>query len=161
MALPPEPAEPAELVADAAVDVPSPPPAHEGSPTEPATADVAAPIAHTDGALADGPELVANTGAGRTDGASAEPELGPLDVTESREELPILDAAALMHFASVQQALTPRESVLARAIATELSPAELRAWIADLRPLSIPEAVMRVRGALDQIERGGPVEVVP
>ncbi len=133
--------EPAELVAGVAVEAPSPVIAHDGSPTERVTADVPAPVGDVDGDQADGPD-------------HAEADLAPVIITESREELPILDSAALSHFANIQNALTSREGMLARAIAAELSPAELRSWITELRQLSTPDAVARIRGLLARIERG-------
>lgn len=63
-------------------------------------------------------------------------------------DLPTLDPAALVHFANIQRALTFREGMLARAMAAELSPAELRAWLSELRPLSVPEAVAEIRAVL-------------
>ena len=64
------------------------------------------------------------------------------------DALPTLDPAALMHFAAIQRALTLRESMLARALAAELSPADLRAWLAELREMSLPDAVAKIRGFL-------------
>jgi hypothetical protein len=40
-----------------------------------------------------------------------------------------LELAGAAHFASIQQALTPREGLLVSALVAELSPTELRAWI--------------------------------
>jgi hypothetical protein len=64
------------------------------------------------------------------------------------DALPTLDAAALAHLAAIHGALTFRESMLARALAAELTPADLRAWIAELQTLSVPEAVARIRSVL-------------
>lgn len=61
-----------------------------------------------------------------------EPELAPESSTEATTDLPTLDAAALAHFAAIEGALTFREGMLARALAAELSPSELRAWLAEL-----------------------------
>ncbi|HEU4731294.1 MAG TPA: hypothetical protein VFT22_25545, partial [Kofleriaceae bacterium] len=63
-------------------------------------------------------------------------------------DLPTLDPAALIHFANIERALTQREAMLARALAAELSPAELRAWLNELKPLSVPDAVAKIQGVL-------------
>lgn len=68
--------------------------------------------------------------------------------TDSEDELPTLDAATLAHFVAIQGALTFREGMLARALAAELSPAELRAWMTELRQLSVAEAAARIRSVL-------------
>jgi hypothetical protein len=62
--------------------------------------------------------------------------------------LPPLDPADMAHFIAVQAALTPDESALARALAAELSPDELRAWFAELKQLSVPDAVAKIRTLL-------------
>jgi hypothetical protein len=68
--------------------------------------------------------------------------------TETTGALPTLDPAALAHFAAIQGGLTFRESMLARALAAELTPADLRAWLADLRQLPVADAVARIRSVL-------------
>jgi hypothetical protein len=68
--------------------------------------------------------------------------------TESEDELPTLDAAMLAHFLAIQSALTFREGMLARALAAELTPGELRAWMAELRELSVADAAARIRSVL-------------
>jgi hypothetical protein len=70
------------------------------------------------------------------------------ETAETSDPLPTLDPAALAHFAAIQGALTFRESMLARALAAELSPADLRAWLMDLRVLSVADAVAKVRSVL-------------
>jgi len=67
---------------------------------------------------------------------------------EPPSDLATLDPAALAHFAAIQTALTFREGMLARALAAELTPAELRTWLAELRTLSVAEAVAKIRGVL-------------
>jgi hypothetical protein len=62
--------------------------------------------------------------------------------------LPPHDPADMAHFIAVQAALTPEESALARAIAAELSPDELRGWFAELKQLSVAEAVAKIRTLL-------------
>jgi hypothetical protein len=64
---------------------------------------------------------------------------------EAEDELPTLDAATLAHFVAIQGALTFREGMLARALAAELSPAELRAWMTELRQLSVDDAAAKIR----------------
>lgn len=86
------------------------------------------------------------TGASAEDHAELASDAEP--AMEAAEKLPTLDPAALAHFAAIQGALTFRESMLARALAAELSPADLRAWLTDLRALSVPEAVAKVRSVL-------------
>jgi hypothetical protein len=56
----------------------------------------------------------------------------------------------MTHFLAIQAALTPDEANLARATAAELSPADLRTWLAELTQLSVPDAVAKVRAVLAQ-----------
>jgi hypothetical protein len=81
-------------------------------------------------------------------GEHAVPTVTAASATESAAELPTLDSAALAHFAAIQGALTFREGMLARALAAELSPAELRTWLTELRTLSVPDAVAKIREVL-------------
>jgi hypothetical protein len=80
------------------------------------------------------------------DGAGLVVDSAP--ATTAPDALPTLDPAALAHFAAIQGALTFRESMLARALAAELTPADLRAWLGELRAMSVPEAVAKIRGVL-------------
>lgn len=64
------------------------------------------------------------------------------------EGLPTLDAADLAHFGQILGALDQREQLYAQALASELSPDELRAWIAELKALSVPDAVAKIRSVL-------------
>jgi hypothetical protein len=59
--------------------------------------------------------------------------------------LPSIDPATMAHFVAVQSALTPQEAKLAREVAKELSPAELRGWFDELKKLSVADAVEKVR----------------
>lgn len=59
--------------------------------------------------------------------------------------MPPLDAATMAHFVAVQATLTPDEGELARELASELAPAELRAWIDELSKLSVPDAATKIR----------------
>jgi len=82
----------------------------------------------------------------------------PESSTEAASDLPMLDPAAIAHFVAIQGALTFREGMLARALAAELSPSEMRAWLAELRRLSVPDAVAKIRevlGADDSGNTGG------
>jgi hypothetical protein len=67
---------------------------------------------------------------------------------EAEDELPTLDAATLAHFVAIQGALTFREGMLARALAAELSPAELRTWMTELRQLSVADAAAKIRAVI-------------
>jgi len=70
----------------------------------------------------------------------AEPAAGPTPTS-----LAELDPADMQHFLQIQAALTPDEAALARAVAKELSPSELQGWFAELRALSVPDAVAKIR----------------
>jgi hypothetical protein len=63
-------------------------------------------------------------------------------------DLPTIDQADMAHFMSILRALTMREAMYAQALAGELSPDELRAWIGELKQLSVPEAVAKIRTVL-------------
>ncbi|HEX7836715.1 MAG TPA: hypothetical protein VF469_04580, partial [Kofleriaceae bacterium] len=67
--------------------------------------------------------------------------------------LPTLDPAALMHFAAIQNALTLTEKMRAHELAAHRPAAELRAWIAELVQLPVPEAVAKIRAALATADR--------
>ena len=79
--------------------------------------------------------------------APAAPAAAP-PAADPPSDLPTLDPTALAHFASIQTALTFREAMLARALAAELTPAQLRTWIAELCTLSVAEAVAKIRTVL-------------
>lgn len=55
---------------------------------------------------------------------------------------------AMAHFLAVQNALTTDEAAIAREVAKDLSPAEQAAWLVDLKKLSVPDAVAKVRGLI-------------
>lgn len=73
-------------------------------------------------------------------------------VSSVPDGLPTLDAADVAHFGAVVAALTQREQVYARALAGELTPSELRAWVSELKELSAPDAVARIRAVLGMVE---------
>jgi hypothetical protein len=62
--------------------------------------------------------------------------------------LPPLDPAAMAHFIAIQSALTPEEAMVARGVAKELSPVELRGWFDELKALSVADAVARIRSLI-------------
>lgn len=104
---------------------------------------------------ADRPESGADPADETYDDANAE-EIMPADDepvsgtdAEAEDELPTLDTAALVHFAAIQGALTFREGMLARELAAELTPAELRAWMTELCELSVADAVAKIRAVLN------------
>ena len=63
-------------------------------------------------------------------------------------DLPTIAAADMAHFTAILNALSMRERMHAQALAAELSPAELRAWITELKQLSVADAIARIRGLL-------------
>ncbi len=60
------------------------------------------------------------------------------------EKLP----STMTHFLAIQNALQPSEAAMARAVAADLQPLELRAWFDDLSKLSVPEAVTKIRSMI-------------
>ena len=62
--------------------------------------------------------------------------------------LPTLDPEAYRHFMAINAVLTFAERMRVFELGARLSPAELRGWIAALTPLSVTEAVAKVRAAL-------------
>ena len=75
----------------------------------------------------------------------------PASASSAKEEpaaLPPLDPATMAHFIAVQSALAPEEAALAREVAAELAPAELRAWFDELSKLSVPDAVQKIRSLI-------------
>jgi hypothetical protein len=66
------------------------------------------------------------------------------------------DAGTLLHFAAIQNALTPTERELAGAIAQELTPEQRAAWLGELKTLGVPDAVTRIRTTLVQLAQGAP-----
>lgn len=62
--------------------------------------------------------------------------------------MPTIDPATMAHFVAVQSVLTPQEAALAREVAKELGPVELQTWFEDLKKLSVPDAVEKIRGLI-------------
>ena len=67
-----------------------------------------------------------------------------------------IEPAAVAHFVAVNAALHPGEARLVQQVTRELQPDELRAWIEDLRLLTVPDAVAQIRVLI-----GTASEVVP
>jgi len=60
-------------------------------------------------------------------------------------DLPTIDRDTMEHFTNIINALTLEEQMHAQALAAELSPVEMRAWIHDLKSLSIEAGAARIR----------------
>jgi len=84
------------------------------------------------------------TGPGRDDVTIAEAESATMARAPTLE-LPPIDPQTMVHFVAIQSALMPEEAALARDVASNLSPAELRAWFDELSKLSVPQAVQKIR----------------
>jgi hypothetical protein len=67
------------------------------------------------------------------------------EATAPAQPLPPIDAKTMMHFVAIQSALKPDEAALAKQLAAELSPAEMRAWFDELSKLEVPQAVQKIR----------------
>jgi len=122
------------------------------APTRAFVPHVAAPVANELAEYEEDTELESESE------SELEFEPAPESSTEATADLPTLDPAAIAHFVAIQGALTFREGMLARALAAELSPSEMRAWLAELRRLSVPDAVAKIRevlGADDSGNTGG------
>ena len=75
--------------------------------------------------------------------------------TAASAELPQIDAATMAHFVAVQAMLTADESALAREVASELSPTELRSWFDELSKLDVAEAAQRIRKVISGAGKTG------
>jgi hypothetical protein len=71
-------------------------------------------------------------------------ERSALATTSSASPLTI-EPSVMAHLLAVQAELTPDEVSFVRAAAKELGPDELHRWLDELRKLSVPDAVQRVR----------------
>src|SRR5262249_41667009 len=76
------------------------------------------------------------------------------DQEPSGPELPI-NPALVQHFIAIQAALDPDEAAMAREVARELAPAEVREWFDELSKLSVSDAVARVRALIVRYDRAG------
>jgi hypothetical protein len=82
-------------------------------------------------------------------GGPAAPLAAPaMPATEAPEGLPTIDQSDLAHFTAILNALTLKERMYAQALTAELSSADLRAWIAELKHLTIGDAVAKIRAVL-------------
>ena len=70
-------------------------------------------------------------------------------------ELPPIEPSMLAHFIAIQSQLTPDEAALAREVAQELEPTELRSWFDELGKLDVADAVTKIRSLINQKTTGG------
>jgi hypothetical protein len=70
--------------------------------------------------------------------------------TTASVELPPIDPKMMQHFIAIQAALTPEEAELAREVAKDLSPVQLREWFDSLGKLSVPDAVAMIRSIIQK-----------
>ncbi|MFT3697701.1 MAG: hypothetical protein QM831_31470 [Kofleriaceae bacterium] len=84
----------------------------------------------------------------------AAPEPKP-KASKKQAALPPIDPKNMAHFIAIQSALAPNEAALARRLAAELTPEEIRAWLDELAPLSVPDAVAKIRKTLADLNKGG------
>lgn len=59
--------------------------------------------------------------------------------------IPPIDPETMAHFIAIQSALKPEEAALAREVAGNLRAAELHAWFDELKKLTVPQAVQKIR----------------
>jgi len=64
---------------------------------------------------------------------------------QDSQELLQIDPTHIRHFLAVFHALSPDEAAQVREVAQAFSPAELRAWFAQLVDLTEPQAVQHIR----------------
>lgn len=74
----------------------------------------------------------------------ATPSPAATPANERDAALPI-DPTSMAHFIAVQSGLTPEEAAIAREVASQLSPAELRTWFDALSALSVTDAIAEIR----------------
>ena len=67
------------------------------------------------------------------------------DDVDASGALPPIDPQTMAHFIAIQSALKPDEAAMAREVASNLPPGELRAWFDELSKLSVPQAVQKIR----------------
>jgi hypothetical protein len=75
-------------------------------------------------------------------------------------DIPALDPAALAHLTAVRAGLTAQEQALAQALLGKFSPAELHAWLTELKTMSVRDAVAEVRAVLGT-DRAGDDDTSP
>lgn len=91
----------------------------------------------------------------RLDGASDGPPAASATSVTSGAVTPLIDMDTMAHFIAVQSALTPDEASIARQVAKDLGTDELHAWFDELKKLSVPDAVAKVRGLIGGTGNGG------
>jgi hypothetical protein len=67
-----------------------------------------------------------------------------------------MDPATMMHFLAIQNSLGPSEREVALAMAQELTLADRNAWMRELRALSVPDAVKKVRETIAKLSSATP-----
>lgn len=80
--------------------------------------------------------------------AAGAPATSKTDASDDDAKLPPLDPSTMAHFLAIQNELAPNEAALAQEVAANLGPAEVRAWFQELRTLSVPDAVAKIRGLI-------------
>lgn len=78
-----------------------------------------------------------------------EPAAPPVASSSSPAAVPPLSPRDMLHFAAIQQALTLEERAIAQGILSELSPDQIQTWLRELAPLSVAEAVDKIRPILN------------
>jgi hypothetical protein len=96
----------------------------------------------------------APTSATPTPTASAEPATETPATPPSAPESPTMNLQHAAHFAAIQQALGA-DAELARRAAAKLTPEGLNAWFATLAPLSVEDAVAKVRAEIAKSTAAG------
>lgn len=66
-------------------------------------------------------------------------------VLEDAKDTAMIEAAHVGHFFAMQAMLRPEEMAMVCELAAGFSPAQLRAWLAELHKLTLPQAVQNVR----------------
>jgi hypothetical protein len=90
------------------------------------------------------------------DDGRAEDDHDAAGQASSESALPPLGPQQMAHFLAIQSSLKPDEAALARQLAAELTPAEMRAWLAELSAMSVPDAVAKIRTLVaGQTKAGG------
>jgi hypothetical protein len=91
----------------------------------------------------DKPKALKGTKAARPDGPG---DAAHADVPENATDvLPPIDPQTMAHFIAIQSALKPEEAAMARDVASNLSAHDLHAWFDELKKLTVPQAVQKIR----------------
>jgi hypothetical protein len=89
---------------------------------------------------------------GSAKGASASRTAPVSPTTAPIGGLPTLSPDAFSHFKAIEAALPFAERMRVYELGAQLSAAEVTAWIAELAPLPLSEAVAKVRAALTAVD---------